>query len=74
MSLEALKLELIEWLTNLDDEQTMEYLKVVKDSRSSDDWWDEISDEEKAGIQRGLDDVKAGRTLSHDEVKAKYGL
>jgi hypothetical protein len=36
------------------------------------DWWDEISEEEKASIERGLADVKAGRIVPHDEVRKKY--
>ena len=75
MALEALKLELIEWLSKLDDRSTIEYLKIVKDSaKKSEDWWHTISDEEKAGIERGLKDVEEGRTHTHEFVKEKYGL
>ncbi|MDZ7741014.1 MAG: hypothetical protein U5Q03_04510 [Bacteroidota bacterium] len=75
MGHEAIKLELIEWLTKLDDNETIEYLKIVKDSKSNDnDWWDDLSDIQKQGIERGLNDIKNGRTISHDEVKSRYGL
>ncbi len=73
MGLEAVKLELIEWLTNLNDELTIEYLKVVKDS-SDHDWWNDLTEEQKAAINRGLQDIDAGRVTPHNEVKAKYGL
>jgi predicted transcriptional regulator len=75
MTKEALKLELIEWLSQLDDDETIEYLKVVKDSRSSNkDWWNELTDKQKQGIERGLKDIEHGRTVPHEEVKKKYGL
>ena len=75
MGHEAVKLELIEWLTKLDDDETIQYLKVVKDSRSGhNDWWDDLSDEQKKGIQRGLNDIEQGNIIPHDEVKRKYGL
>lgn len=75
MGHEAIKLELIEWLTNLDDNETIEYLKIVKDSKSNDDdWWDDLSDSQKQGIERGLNDIKNGRTISHADVKNRYGL
>ena len=75
MGRDAIKLELIEWLSKLDDNETIEYLKIVKDSRSANnDWWDDLSESQKAGIERGLNDIKNGRTISHDEVKDKYGL
>ena len=36
------------------------------------DWWDEISDGEKASIERGLKDAKTGRVVEHDKVKKIY--
>ncbi len=49
-------------------------LKIVKDSRSVDkDWWDDLSDSQKQGIELGLNDIKNGRTIPHDDVKIKYG-
>jgi len=75
MENDTLKLELIEWLTKLDDNDTIEYLKIIKDSSSANnDWWDDLSESQKAGIERGINDIKTGKTISHDEVKAKYGL
>lgn len=75
MGHEALKLELIEWLTKLDDDDTISYLKIVKDSsQTGGDWWQELSDEQKQGIDRGLQDIDAGRITPHDQVKKKYGL
>jgi hypothetical protein len=75
MGHDAIKLELIQWLTKLDNKETIEYLKIVKDSQSvHNDWWDDLSDAQKQGIERGLDDIENGRTISHDAVKEKYGL
>jgi len=75
MGHEALKLELIEWLSRLEDEDTIEYLKVVKDSSlKENDWWHELTANQKEAIDRGLKDIEEGRIVSHDEVKMKYGL
>jgi hypothetical protein len=75
MGHDAIKLELIEWLTKLDDDETIQYLKIVKDSKDEHtDWWDDLSDEQKEGVQRGLNDIDQGRVIPHDEVKRKYGL
>ena len=75
MGHEAIKLELIQWLTKLEDDETLDYLKVVKDSRDNEnDWWHDLSDEQKSGIKRGLLDVDSGRIHSHDDIKLKYGL
>ncbi|MGM0580755.1 MAG: hypothetical protein ACQETL_08745 [Bacteroidota bacterium] len=75
MKQEAIKIELIEWLQNLKDIDTLKFLKVLKDSSTKNqDWFHELSEEEKAGIERGLEDIKNGKTFSHEDVKAKYGL
>ena len=75
MGLEAIKLELIEWLTKLDDKDTINYLKVVKDSSSEKkDWWHSLSEKQKQGIMRGLQDIEEGRVIDHEDVKRKYGL
>jgi hypothetical protein len=69
------KLELIEWLSGLDDDDTISYLKIVKNSRESNsDWWDDLTLEQKQSIERGLKDIAAGRVTPHEEVKKKYGL
>ena len=75
MGYDAIKLELIEWLAKLDDNDTIEYLKIVKDSKSGDlDWWDDLSDVQKEGIERGLRDIESGKITSNEEVRLKYGL
>jgi hypothetical protein len=66
---------LIEWLTKLEAEDTIVCLKLVKDAKvSCDDWWFDLKDEQKKGIERGLNDIDKGRVISHDEVKLTYGL
>ena len=74
MGHDAIKLELIEWLARLEDEEVIRYLKIVKDSERDHDWWNDLSDEQKAGIERGLKDIDEGRTGPHEEVKQRYGL
>jgi hypothetical protein len=75
MGNEAVKLELIEWLMKLEDNETINYLKVVKDSSvSHDDWWHDLTEDQKSGIERGLRDIDAGRVTTHDTVRLKYGL
>ena len=52
--------------------KTEPFVFLKDDSQS--DWWDELSKEHKKGIQRGLEDIKQGRTVSHKDVMSKYGL
>ncbi len=72
-NIEKDKLEIIKWVTTLKDETAIERLKLLKDSGSKTDWWDQISEAEKNAIDVGLADFKAGRITPHEDVKKLYG-
>jgi hypothetical protein len=58
MNIEGEKLILIEWIKNLQDDSTIEKIKMLKENPEHTDWWKEITEEEKASIEKGLADVK----------------
>lgn len=66
------KLEIIKWVTTLKDDTSIERLKMLMNTREQADWWEQISEEEKAAIDKGLADSKAGRLIPHEEVKQLY--
>lgn len=72
MNLDKEKLSLIDWIASLEDETIIERIKFLKEKGLVKDFWDEISDEEKASIERGLKDVQDGRVISHEVVKKNY--
>jgi len=65
------KLELIRWLSVIDDVSLIEKLVELKE-QTTHDWWDEISDAERASISRGLGDADASRVKPHSEARAVY--
>ncbi len=72
---DAIKLELIEWVTKLNDDDTLNFLKIVKESRKENqDWWLDLTNEQKKGIERGLRDISLGRVTHHSEIADKYGI
>jgi len=72
MKYKDIKIELIEWISKLEDEEIINYLKVYKDSNvSCNDWWNNLTDEQKSEIEQGLKDVDEGRVILHDIVKQK---
>ena len=71
MDIQAEKLNLIKWLTEVEETSVIEQFIVLKNKQQS-DWWDEISDEEKAEIEVGLAEDDRGEVLSNEEVMAKY--
>jgi hypothetical protein len=73
MSIEAAKLELIEWLTRLDNEQMLEALLFYKKNHESVSDREDLSPAQKAKVYKGLDDIQAGRVMESAEVWKKYG-
>lgn len=65
------KLELIQWLSIIEDVSLLDKLAELKD-HSTRDWWDEISDAEKESIAKGIEDADAGRLKPHSDARAIY--
>jgi len=73
MSTHSEKLELIQWLTNLTDNTILEKIKWLKeDEKEANNWWNDLMEEERLSIERGLIDIKEGRFTEHEEVKKTY--
>ena len=54
------------------DEKTVKMVFAMLEVDAQKDWWDEVGDEAKASIERGLKDVEAGRVVSHKSAMKKY--
>ncbi|MDZ7658648.1 hypothetical protein [Fodinibius sp.] len=62
----AVKEEVIEWISKPENEELLEILKLIKDA-SSEDWFDNLSKSEKKSISKGKSDFSKGNTLSSKE-------
>jgi hypothetical protein len=71
LNIQERKLELIQWLSVLDDVSLIEKVAKVRDESVS-DWWNEISEAEKESIATGIKDADAGLLKPHSEARAKY--
>jgi len=48
---------------------------VIKDGlEEQKDWWNDLSDVQKAGVERGLKDIENGRTTPHNIVRKKHEI
>ena len=65
------KIELIQWLSTLDDEVIIEKVMKLRESEKT-DWWKEISKEEKKSIEKGIIDADSGKLNPHSEAKKSY--
>jgi predicted transcriptional regulator len=70
-SIQDRKLELIQWLSVIEDVTLLDKIAELKDENTR-DWWDEISDAEKESISKGLKDAAAGKLKPHSEARAIY--
>ena len=71
INIETKKLALIQWLTSLNDVSMIDKILELKNKESK-DWWNEISDEEKESIEKGLSDAESGKLTPHSEIIKKY--
>lgn len=71
LSLENKKIELIQWLSTLNDISLIDKLMKLRDKEKT-DWWNEISASEKESIEKGILDADNGKLTSHSNVKGIY--
>lgn len=70
MDMKAEKLGLIQWLAQLTDESMI--VKILALRKEQEDWWDQITAEEKAEIEEGLLQADRGEVKSHSEIRKRY--
>lgn len=70
-TLENKKLELIQWLSTLNDASVIDKIFHLRQSEKN-DWWKEISTEEKESIEKGLKDAEEGKLKPHSEARKIY--
>lgn len=71
MDIQVEKLNLIKWITEVEEPPVIEQFIALKNEQKK-DWWNEISNNEKVEIDRGLAEADKGDILSHEEVIAKH--
>ncbi|MGE5395891.1 MAG: hypothetical protein ACM3P1_14195 [Candidatus Saccharibacteria bacterium] len=68
MNIEARKLNLINWISSIQDDILIEKLEKIQQEK--DDWWDLISENDKMAINEGIDQLDRGEYLTHEQVRA----
>lgn len=73
MNSQAIKLELISWLTKLKDKKMLSALTSIKDSEQSGDWHETLTSEQKKSLEKGIKDHEKGRILTSKQLWERYG-
>jgi len=65
------KLELIQWLSSIEDKSIIKKLIEFR-KRETKDWWNEILDAEKASIEKGLKQADNNELEPHSKARKLY--
>jgi len=71
MNLAVKKIELIEWLSKVQDENLIKKVEGVRREAEA-DWWDALTAEQQEDIEAGVSDLEAGRKKDIKKVLTKY--
>lgn len=71
MNIQSTKIELIRWLTNLDDKSLIQKIVDLRKNETK-DWWNETSETERISINKGISDAESGKLNSHSEARKVY--
>lgn len=71
MDIQAEKIELVKRLLDTDDQSILAEVKHVFESREQ-DFWIDLPEQVKKGIERSKKQAKEGLLTPHDEVMKKY--
>ncbi len=73
MNIHIEKLDLIEWISKLNDTSIIEKIQEIrKNYIHSKDWEDTLNQEEIESIEEGLKDMEEGRIHSHETARKVY--
>lgn len=69
MSIQELKTKIHQLVDESSSEEELNYMyKLMTGNEEEGDFWLNLSDEEKREIKEGLEDIRMGRVISHEEA------
>ncbi|WP_439488667.1 hypothetical protein [Algoriphagus sp.] len=71
LELQNKKIELIQWLSTLEDSSLIDKLLKFREDEKS-DWWNIISENERSSIRKGMEDADSGKLKPHAEARKIY--
>lgn len=65
------KIELIQWLSSLEDTVIIEKLFQFRRTETK-DWWESIQEEERISIMKGIEDAENNKLNPHSSARKLY--
>lgn len=72
LNIHATKIELIQWLSTIDNPKVLEKIIAIRESEKE-DWWLQLSEHEQQSIDRGIEDAEAKKLRPHSDAREIYG-
>jgi predicted transcriptional regulator len=73
LTIQTKKIDLIQWLSTIEDENILDKIADLIAKESKNDWWLTTSDAEKSSIEKGLNDAENGKLNPHTKAREIYG-
>ena len=71
LNIQNKKLELIQWISTIEDTTIIEKIMDLR-KKESKDWWNSISENEKESIEKGIKDANSGKLNPHSNARELY--
>jgi len=68
MNIEAEKLKLVQMILNINSETTIDKIKALLKNDAEVDFWDELHDDVKAGVEEAIKELDEGGGIPHSEA------
>ncbi|MGB3454384.1 MAG: hypothetical protein WBA59_11210 [Moheibacter sp.] len=73
LEIQRKKLELIQWLSTIEDMDFLEKISDLISRENKKDWWDETSQAERESIEKGIAQADEGKLNPHSKAREIYG-
>ena len=71
LNIQNKKLELIQWLSTIEDSTIIDKIMDLR-KKESKDWWNSISSSEKEAIESGIKDADSSKLSPHSKARKIY--
>lgn len=70
MGVETIKIEVAQRILNLQDEEVLMKIQTLLNSEK--DWYNDLTEDDKASLQKGIEQADRGELIPHDEVMKAF--
>jgi predicted transcriptional regulator len=73
LNIQTKKIDLIQWLSTIEDEDILDKVSDLITNERKRDWWLLTTEAEKKSIEKGISDAEDGKLNPHSKAREIYG-